>query len=326
MEERLFTVETEESKIRLDKYLAGIVPDLTRSRIQSLIESGHVRVDGKEQNTCSFALRGGESVCLNVPPPEEATPKAEDIPLDIVFEDEDLIVINKPAGLVVHPAPGHAGNTLVNALLSHCGNALSGIGGVKRPGIVHRLDKGTSGLMVVAKNDFTHQGLMKQFDKRTISRKYQALVWGTPPASGRIEGNIGRSSKNRKKMAIVEFGGKYAATNFRVLQYVMRGICLVECSLETGRTHQIRVHLSSQGHPILNDPAYGKAPRGVPVRVSACIKSHVSELERPLLHAFELSFIHPRHKNKQLFTSDLSEDIKNVIACLQIEEKSRGRT
>lgn len=324
MDEYNFEVNVFDTKTRLDKFLVSQSTGLTRSRLQALIESGFVRVDGKERS-CSYLLRGGEHISLLVPPPEDATPQPEDIPLDIIYEDEDLIVINKPVGLVVHPAPGHAGQTLVNALLSHCGNELSGIGGVKRPGIVHRLDKGTSGLMVVAKNDKTHQSLMKQFEKRTISRKYLALVWGTPAAEGRIEGNIGRSTKNRKKMALVEVGGKHAVTNFKIRQYLSKGISLLECSLETGRTHQIRVHLSSKGFPIINDPLYGRTPRGMSERILACVKENVIESDRPLLHAFELSFIHPKNKKVEKFTCDLPEDIKNVIACLQNNEKSRGR-
>lgn len=324
MDEYSFKVDVADTKTRLDKFLVNQSTGLTRSRLQALVEAEFVRVDGLVR-PCSYLLRGGEHVHLVVPPPEDAVPQAEDIPLTVVYEDEDLIVINKPAGLVVHPAPGHAGHTLVNALLSHCGAELSGIGGVKRPGIVHRLDKGTSGLMVVAKNDKAHQSLMKQFDKRTISRKYLAVVWGTPPAEGRIEGNIGRSSKNRKKMALVEVGGKHAVTHFKMRQYLEKGISLLECALETGRTHQIRVHLSTKGFPILNDPLYGRAPRGVAERIHKCLKENIVEAERPLLHAFELTFIHPTHKKIEKFTCDLPEDIKNVIACLQNNEKNRGR-
>lgn len=320
MEQHIFDVKIDELKIRLDKYLSAQNTGLTRARIQSLIDEGHVKVDGLVR-PCSFSLRGGESICLMVPPPVNALPQAENIPLNIVYEDQDVIVINKPAGLVVHPAPGHAEHTLVNALLGHCEGELSGIGGVKRPGIVHRLDKGTSGLMVVAKNDAAHQSLMKQFDKRTISRKYMALVWGIPPAEGRIEGNIGRSTKNRKKMALVDLGGKHAITHFKVLRYLNKGICMVECILETGRTHQIRVHMASKGHAIVNDPLYGRTPKSVSSQILSCIKDHVTLLDRPLLHAYELTFMHPKDKKIQNFTCELPEDIKNVVACLTIDDK-----
>jgi len=229
---------------RLDKLLAGGLDGLSRSRIRALIDQGRVLLDGRTITDASLRVKPGQTFDVFVPEPEPALPQPQDIPLNVEFEDDDLLVIDKPAGLVVHPAAGNADGTLVNALLWYCGERLSGIGGVRRPGIVHRLDKETSGLMVVAKNDLAHGGLAAQFADRTLSRTYQAVVAGTPcPAKGEITGNIGRSSADRKKMAIVS-GGKPALTRYRTLRTFGTAAALVECTLATGRTHQIRVHMT----------------------------------------------------------------------------------
>ena len=243
---------------RLDRMLATALPDHSRTRIKGLIENGQLTSAGKTITDPSYRVKSGEEFTLNIPAAEPAIPQPEAINLEVVHEDADLIVIDKPAGLVVHPAPGNIGGTLVNALLAHCGESLSGIGGVKRPGIVHRLDKETSGLIVVAKNDRTHIDLSEQFAARTIDRAYQALVWGIPrPLTGNIEGNIGRNRHNRKKMAIVPSGGKHAKTGYKVVKRFGDFATLVECRLATGRTHQIRVHMAHIGHPVIGDTTYG---------------------------------------------------------------------
>ena len=225
------------------------------------------------------------------------------IQLDVVFEDEHLIVVDKPAGMVVHPAAGHADDTLVNALLHHCRGSLSGIGGVTRPGIVHRLDKDTSGLLVAAKDDLAHQGLAKQFADHSIERSYLAMVWGRPlKRTGTIEGQIGRSPRNRKKMAVLRRGGKFARTHYRVLDNVDDLISLVECRLETGRTHQIRVHMTSIGHSIVGDPMYGGA-RKLPATTSQVIRDELANVTGQALHARTLGFVHPVTKKSSLFIS-----------------------
>ncbi|NDE91600.1 MAG: RluA family pseudouridine synthase, partial [Alphaproteobacteria bacterium] len=271
---------------RLDKVVTSLLPDVSRARLQKLIGEGALLVNGKPVTDVAHKLRGAEVITLEIPEAADAKPKAQRIKLDIVYEDDDLLVINKPAGMVVHPAAGNLDGTLVNALLAHCGKSLSGIGGVKRPGIVHRLDKDTSGLMVVAKHDAAHQGLSEQFsgeNGKTLSRVYQAFIWGAPsPKRGTITGDIGRSETNRKKMALVNHG-KHAITHYEVLETyapaadaegfggVVRKnksarkenkapfASLIQCVLETGRTHQIRVHLAHIGNSVLGDALYGNA-------------------------------------------------------------------
>ena len=309
---------------RLDKVLALAAQEqasdqgLSRVRLQCLIKGGHVTCDGVVQNNPSAKARIGQVYQLDIPPPVEATPQPQNIPLAVLFEDEDLLVLDKPAGLVVHPAAGNYDGTLVNALLFHCGASLSGIGGTARPGIVHRLDKDTSGLMVVAKNDFTHQALTTQFSDRSLSRVYNALVWGAPaPLSGEIEGAIGRHSRHRQKMAVVTRGGKEALTRYKVLEIFEAGITsLVECRLATGRTHQIRVHMAHIGHPVAGDPLYA-GRRG---RVAAGEKGSVGLLQafpRQALHAGEISFIHPRTGKKNRFTSQYPADMQALIKALK---------
>lgn len=283
---------------RLDRLLAEILPDLSRTRLKALIDGGSVVLDGAGAQATpldpSRKVRQGEVFIVGVPPAEPAKPVAQDIPLDIVYEDEDVIVIDKPVGLVVHPAPGNLDRTLVNALLGHAAKSknkggLSGIGGVERPGIVHRLDKGTSGLMIVAKNDRSHHNLSTQFSERTIERAYKALVWGVPvPSQGEITGNIGRNPGNRKKMAVVTGGGKTALTRYRVLESFGGQASLVECRLATGRTHQIRVHMAHIGHPVIGDAQYGRAGAARMNGLNPEAKDLVRSLDHQALHAYLL--------------------------------------
>lgn len=283
---------------RLDKALAD-ASGLSRERVKALIAEGRVTVAGALASQPSAKISAGTAFAIDVPQAAPATAQAQDIPLVIAFEDEHLIVIDKPAGLVVHPAAGNLDGTLVNALLHHCRGQLSGIGGVARPGIVHRIDKDTSGLMVAAKTDRAHEGLAQQFAAHSILRSYRAVVSGTPrPLAGRIEGAIGRSNVNRKKMAVVEEGrGKHAVTHYKVLK-PLKSAALVECRLETGRTHQVRVHMSSIGHALLGDPVYGRTP--------SSLRPLLDELEfrRQALHAAELGFVHPVNgETLQLFSA-----------------------
>lgn len=314
------TVSPDHQGQRLDKFLADQLFDLSRSRLQALIEGGHVRISPDRKVNCSLKLKEGDLVTVQVPPPEEATPRAVDIHLNIIYEDEDLLVINKEAGMVVHPAPGHTDDTLVNALLAHCGESLSGIGGVKRPGIVHRLDKETSGLMVVAKNDKAHQKLTEQFSDRSLSRIYVALVWGlVTPAEGTITTQIGRHPGNRQKMAVVSWGGREAVTHYHSLAHYPKGnepamgLTLVECKLATGRTHQIRVHMHHIGHPLLGDPLYGHTPKGaLKLWPEAIIR-----FQRQALHAKSIQFIHPRTGEMIRFEVDLPDDIAAVLKMIE---------
>lgn len=304
--ETTYTVPVPENKVgvRLDKFLAEEIADLSRARIQSLIQDGHVFKDalgGEVVGDGKRKTRAGDAFYVCVPPAVAAEPEPQDIPLDVVYEDDDVIVIDKPPGLVVHPAAGNPDQTLVNALLAHCGDSLSGIGGVARPGIVHRLDKGTGGLLIAAKNDRAHEALSRQFADHSLDRAYMALVWGVPnPTHGEIEGNVGRSPNNRKKMAVVDKGGKYALTRYRVLKAFGTLASLVECRLATGRTHQIRVHMASIGHPLMGDPVYGGGGRSRRGALSDAARSKVDALDHQALYAFELGFVHPRTKSKIL--------------------------
>lgn len=305
-------VSENEKKMRLDKFLALKVPDISRSRIQSLIEQGNVSCDDVVIADNSFKVRVGDSYQIIIPPAIEANPQPEDIALDIVYEDDDLIVVNKPAGMTVHPAPGAYSGTLVNALLFHCADNLSGVGGVKRPGIVHRIDKETSGLLVVAKNDLAHKELSLQFAEHSIERTYYAFVYGIlSPLSGRIEGNIGRSKYDRKKMALLESGGKAAVTNYKTLQAFGKAASLVQCNLETGRTHQIRVHLSSLGHALIGDKVYVKNKKSE-VFLPADLKNYVNNFPRQALHAKSLGFVHPRTHQFMQFDSELPADLDEL--------------
>lgn len=305
--------------LRLDKFIADSSVAMSRTRIQQLIETGMIHLIPERVVSAAMKVKRGDRVIITIPAAVAADPIAQKIPLDIIYEDDCLLVLNKPAGLVVHPAPGHADSTLVNALLAHCGDSLSGIGGVKRPGIVHRLDKDTSGLMVAAKTDQAHHALTEQFADRSLSRTYQAVVWGRPsPATGTIQTLIGRDLKNRQKMAVVTHNGREAITHYKTLstfqlsQETRLSISLVECTLATGRTHQIRVHMRHMGYPIIGDPLYGHLPKGIK-KIWPEIQEFCS---RQLLHAIFIKFIHPYSKQLVSFSSPLAQDmvyfLKNV--------------
>ncbi|MBR1601684.1 MAG: RluA family pseudouridine synthase [Alphaproteobacteria bacterium] len=319
-EEVIYTtseVTENEINMRLDKFLSVKLPDFSRSRLQKLISDGFVECEDVVIADNSHKVKLGDIYQISIPPAEEAEPKPQNIALEIVYEDEDIIVVNKQSGMTVHPAAGAHDGTLVNALLFHCKDNLSGIGGVKRPGIVHRIDKETSGLLVAAKNDTAHRFLSEQFAEHSIERTYIAIVYGVPnPLSGRIEASIGRSKFDRKKMAIVESGGKKAVTNYRTLKMFGSSISVVQCSLETGRTHQIRVHLSSRGNALVGDKVYVKNKKSE-VRLPIDMKNYVNNFPRQALHAKTLGFIHPRKKEFMQFDSQLPEDMVELIAKLE---------
>lgn len=298
---------------RLDRALAAAVPTLSRERLKTLIRSGAVQASGHALRDPAAKVRGDESFRLAVPEPEPALNEPQNIPLTIVFEDEHLLVVEKPAGLVVHPAAGNFDGTLVNALLHHCAGKLSGIGGVARPGIVHRIDKDTSGLLVVAKTDVAHEGLARQFAAHSIDRRYLAIVTGVPKAGeGKVDAPLARSATNRKKISIVEGSrGKRAVTYWRRLN-VLTDAALVECRLETGRTHQVRVHMASIGHPLVGDPVYGRSG-----------KTHGKLLKelgfhRQALHAAELGFTHPVTKHRLSFSSAMPPDMQELFNALGV--------
>ncbi len=298
---------------RLDRVLAGLVSNLSRTRIKALIGEGRISADGETIMDPSYRVKPGQTFAIIVPESRPAAPEPQPIDLDIVFEDKDVLVIDKPAGLVVHPAPGNPDRTLVNALIAHCGETLSGIGGVRRPGIVHRLDKDTSGLMVVAKNDAAHASLAAQFAGRSITRAYRAVVWGVPsPRRGEIAGNIARSPRNRKKMAVVRRGGKAALTRYRVLKPLGSAASLIECRLATGRTHQIRVHLAWKGHPIVGDPTYSRNRRARSAALAPGAAGAVAAFGRQALHAHLIGFTHPVTAERLEFESALPPDINKL--------------
>ncbi len=312
------TARDQDQGVRLDKLLSFGESGLSRSRLKALIEEGAVTLSGQTITDPSFRVKPGQCFSCEIPEAKEYEPEAEDIPLEIVYEDEDLLVLNKPAGMVVHPAAGNYSGTLVNALLYHCGDSLSGIGGVKRPGIVHRLDKETSGLMVVAKNDIAHVHLSEQFAAHSLQRAYWAVVWGVPsPELGRIEGNIGRSPQNRKKMAVVTRGGKTAFTNYKLVRKVGSFASLVECRLETGRTHQIRVHMSTQGHTVVGDALYGRTPPRFLRVLNGAEKIEFEGFNRHALHAFLIGFLHPRTNEELIFQNNLPNNIKSLCELLK---------
>jgi 23S rRNA pseudouridine1911/1915/1917 synthase len=294
---------------RLDKALADATA-LSRARVQVLIADGMVEVGGAYAASPSQKVAPGTSFRIAVPAAAEAEARPQAIPLDIAYEDDHLIVINKPAGMVVHPAAGNPDGTLVNALLHHCEGSLSGIGGVARPGIVHRIDKDTSGLLVVAKSDAAHEGLAAQFAEHSVHRRYIAVCAGPPnPAEGTIDARIGRSDANRKKMAVLDKNssrGKHAITHYKTLKR-LDSSAMIECRLETGRTHQVRVHCASIGHALLGDPLYGKTPKE--------LKSLLTSLgfARQALHAAELGFLHPISSQELRFTADLPDDMQELI-------------
>ncbi len=308
---------------RIDRWLAAAldrrdpVAPLSRSRLKSLIQKGNVS-DGQGTITDpSAAVKPGEVYRIAVPPPEPAEPEAQDLPLAVVYEDGELIVIDKPAGMTVHPAPGSPRDTLVNALIAHCGASLSGIGGVRRPGIVHRIDKDTSGLLVVAKTDRAHAALAARFADHDIDRAYLALCFGHPvPPSGRVDAAIARHPRDRKRMAVVAEGrGRHAITHYRTLDR-LDGAALVECRLETGRTHQIRVHMSHIGHPLIGDPVYGRGHGARLTRLPQSARAAAAAFPRQALHAAVLGFEHPVTGEALRFESPLPADLRDLLAVL----------
>jgi len=324
------TVEVTEAEAgqRLDRVLGSHIAELSRVRLQALIKQGHVTGARGTIEEPGLRVKPGERYVVAVPPPTPAEPQAEYTSLSIVHEDDDLIVVDKPAGMVVHPAPGHAGGTLVNALIAHCGESLSGIGGVRRPGIVHRLDKDTSGLLVVAKSDVAHRGLSEQFaahgsDGR-LSRRYLALVWGAPDRPrGAIDAPIARSRHNRTRMAISQGPtSRHAVTHYAVLEVFRdeKGVpiaSLMELELETGRTHQIRVHLAHNGHPVMGDPVYGSGFKSSARRLNEKAQAALTRLDRQALHAGGLGFEHPATGKRLAFESPLPSDFSALLDALR---------
>jgi 23S rRNA pseudouridine1911/1915/1917 synthase len=302
-----FTAGPDANGLRLDIWLQRQLREHSRRYVQRLIHSGHVVVNA-EFCKANHKLRAGEVVDVTIPPPSPMEMAGESIPLEVLHEDADLIVINKPPGIVVHPAAGHRDGTLVNALLHHCAGQLSGIGGVERPGIVHRLDRDTSGCLVAAKTDVAHRALAEQFKSRNVSKQYLAIVTGTPRlARGRIESRIGRSVHNRKKMAVVSRGGREAITEYEVVRRFANA-SIIRCTLHTGRTHQIRVHLASLGHPILGDATYGRARHPL--------------ASRQMLHAEALAFDHPRDHKRLEIRAPLPQDMEQLIRALEAEDRA----
>lgn len=299
----IFTIETDDVNKRVDVFLNEEMEDISRSALQKNIEKGNITVNG-EKISKNYKLRIGDIVEAELPPPENIDIVPEDIPLDIMYEDDDLIVINKPQNMVVHPAPGHYTGTLVNALMFHCGDNLSGINGVLRPGIVHRIDKDTSGVLVIAKSDLAHKGLSEQLAEHSMKRVYNAIVYNSfSEESGTVDRNIDRSKNDRKKMAVVMQGGRNAVTHYKVIEKLGK-YTWVELKLETGRTHQIRVHMSYIGHPLLGDPVYG--PKKCPFNLNGQV-----------LHAKVLGFIHPRTGEYMEFNSELPDYFSSLIERLK---------
>ena len=334
------TVAADEAGGRIDRVLAARIPSLSRSRLKALILDGQVTIQGTiEARTIldpSSLVKSGDTITVNLPPPEEATPRGENIPLHIVYEDDQLIVIDKPKGLVVHPSAGHATGTLVNALIAHCGDSLSGIGGVKRPGIVHRLDKDTTGLMVVAKTDRAHRALSKQFADHgregPLKRGYLAIVWGAPDRpKGTIDAPLDRNPHSRDKRA-VRAGGREAITHWQLLEKFNGRdgkpvASLIACTLETGRTHQIRVHLAHIGHPILGDATYGTGFKSKAGLLGPLAKSALEGLGRQALHAYLLAIAHPDHHDSDQileFQSELPGDLRRLRDALAEESLQAG--
>jgi 23S rRNA pseudouridine1911/1915/1917 synthase len=310
-----FTVSNAQAGQRLDLFLAQADATLSRSQVKRVVEEGNVLVNGILPKP-SQLLKEGDIVSLTLKPAKEAVAVAQDIPLNIVYEDEAIIVVNKPAGMVVHPAPGNPDNTLVNALLFHCKN-LSGIGGVIRPGIVHRLDKGTSGLIVAAKTDEAHRSLSTQFENHEVHKTYQALVWGDVKGNqGEIIMAVGRHPVNRKKMSTKSRRGKGALTLWKVRERY--GIAtLLDVEIKTGRTHQIRVHLSERGYPLIGDDVYGRTSKGRVLREPA-LKEKIKALDRQALHAAKLSFLHPVSGERVVFTSQMPQDLVDLCEKLRV--------
>jgi 23S rRNA pseudouridine1911/1915/1917 synthase len=311
------TASATQSGQRLDRFLAESIATLSRSRVKALIEAGHVRQGETPLREPAEPVRAGTTYSLSLPPPAPAAPQPQAIALTILYEDAHLIVLDKPAGLVVHPAPGNPDGTLVNALLAHCGPGFTGIGAERRPGIVHRLDKDTSGVMVVAKTQAANDKLSAAFAARDLDRAYLALVWGVPsPLGGEIEGAIGRDPRDRKRMAVVTRAGKPALTRYRTLRSWQTCAALLECRLATGRTHQIRVHLASRGHPVVGDPLYLRRIPAVAKALSAPARQTLLDFPRQALHATRLGFAHPATGAPMAFETAPPADFQALVAAL----------
>ncbi len=305
---------------RVDRFLADTIGTISRSRVKSLIEQGRARRDGVTLDEPAEPVRSGTRYELDLPAPTPARPLPQVIPFTILYEDADLIVLDKPAGLVVHPAPGNEDGTLVNALLAHCGPHFTGIGAERRPGIVHRLDKDTSGVMVVAKTQLANDALTAAFAARNLDRAYLALAWGLPnPLAGEIEGAIGRDPRDRKRMAVVTRGGKPALTRYRTLRAWQTAAALLECHLATGRTHQIRVHLANRGHPIVGDPLYLRRVPAAARSLPPATRQRLLDFPRQALHAASLGFAHPRTGERLDFATEPPEDMARLIASLDCD-------
>lgn len=299
---RFFRIDEKSSECRLDSFLCGQLEDCTRSFIQKLIARSLVTVNGKPAAKSGLKLKAGDLLAVTIPAPRPLTVEAQDIPLDILYEDEDVILINKPKGMVVHPAAGHMTGTVVNALLYHCRDSLSGINGILRPGIVHRIDMDTTGVIIACKNDAAHSCIARQLKEHTVTRRYYAIVHGRITKDGFVDAPIGRDPGNRKRMAVNPAHGKEAVTHYHVVN-TFHSFTWIECRLETGRTHQIRVHMASIGHPLLGDPLYGP---------SRCPYS----LQGQTLHAYILGFVHPRTHEYMEFTAELPEYFLRLLDCL----------
>jgi 23S rRNA pseudouridine1911/1915/1917 synthase len=311
-------VSSEHDALRLDRFLAAVLGDHSRSQIQRLIRDGHVTM-GSRQIRASMPVHAGDAIVVTIPPPTPAAPAAQALPLDVLHDDPDLIVVNKPAGMVVHPAAGHASGTLVNALLHHVTD-LSGIGGEERPGIVHRLDRGTSGVMVVAKHDRAHEELARQFHDREVEKEYLTMVWGVVQTGRRIDLPIGRDPYDRQKMSARARRARSAVTRVVRAEH-LKGVSLLQVAIATGRTHQIRVHLSAIGHPVVGDSTYGGVHRRIPAHLRA-----LGRLERPFLHAWRLAFTHPRDGRRLAFESPLPPDLESVLEEIRAASELRDDT
>jgi 23S rRNA pseudouridine1911/1915/1917 synthase len=308
---------------RLDRWLAASLQAVSRSRVKALVEAGQVRHAGATITDPSWRVKPGQRFEVTLPEPEAATPQPESVPLAILYEDAELVVLDKPAGMAVHPAPGSPAGTLVNALIAHCGDSLSGIGGVKRPGIVHRLDKDTTGIMVVAKTDAAHQHLSRQFAERRVERSYLALVWGVPnPLQGSVVGAIGRDPRDRKRMAVVEGRGKPAETLYAVRRAYGLAAALLSCRLKTGRTHQIRVHLASIGHPLIGDATYGRVTAARLNRLQPEAREAVRAFPRQALHAAVLGFEHPSTGKPLRFETPPPPDLDQLLTNLELLQRT----
>jgi len=323
MEKKIFNINVpiDSHRDRIDKFLQSQLNELSRTRLQNLIRNGHVKLNNATINDVSKKIKNEDKIEVNFPRPKETLIKPNKIPLDILYDDDDLIIINKSPGVVVHPGAGNYEKTIVNGLLFKYKNNLSSVGGKLRPGIVHRIDKDTSGVIVVAKNDNAHINLSKQFSNHTIKRTYEALVWGSPrPQNGKINEKISRSVKNRQLMAVRKEKGKRAITNYKTLEIFQNldlpKVSLIECRLETGRTHQIRVHMNFKGNPILGDKSYGKSKRKFK-KINANIEKKINNFNRQALHAKSLGFVHPKTEKEIFFEAERPKDFDTLIKSLK---------